>query len=67
MRAKKAEAILKGKIVEDALIEKAAGIAADESRPRDSIRGSADYRRSMVRILARDAIKEAFQRAQSTR
>lgn len=67
MRAKKAEAILKGKMVKDALIEKAAVIAADESRPRDSIRGSADYRRAMVRILARDAIKEAFQRAQSTR
>jgi carbon-monoxide dehydrogenase medium subunit len=67
MRAKKAEALLKGKVVEDALIEKAAGIAADESRPRDSIRGSAAYRRTMVRIIARDAIKEAFHRAQSSR
>jgi carbon-monoxide dehydrogenase medium subunit len=67
MRTKEAEAILKGKMVDDELIEKAAGIAAEESRPRDSIRGSADYRREMVRILTRDALKQSFQRAHSDR
>lgn len=67
MRAKKAEAILKGKMIDDELIEKAAQIASDESRPRDSIRGSTDYRREMVRIFTRDALKQAFQRAKSAR
>lgn len=67
MRAKEAEAILKGKMIDDGLIEKAAQIASDESRPRDSIRGSADYRREMVRILTRDALRQAFERTQSAR
>jgi carbon-monoxide dehydrogenase medium subunit len=67
MRAKEAEAILKGKRIDDELIGKAARIAVDESRPRDSIRGSGDYRREMVRILTRDALRQAFERAQSAR
>ena len=67
MRAREAEAILKGKRIDDELIEKAAQIAADESRPRDSIRGYADYRREMVRILSRDALRQAFERTQSAR
>ncbi len=67
MRAKEAEAILKGKRIDDELIEKAAQIAADESRPRDSIRGSADYRREMVRIITRDVLRQAFERTQSAR
>ncbi len=67
MRAEKAEAILKGKMVDDEIVEKASDIAADESRPRDSIRGSADYRREMVRVLTRDALRQAFERTQSAR
>ena len=67
MRAREAEAILKGKRIDDELIEKAAQIAADESRPRDSVRGYADYRREMVRILTRDALRQAFERTQSAR
>ncbi len=67
MRAKEAETILKGKIIDDGLIEKAAQIASDQSRPRDSIRGSANYRREMVRVLTRDALRQAFRRAQSAR
>ena len=67
MRAREAEAILKGKRIDDELIEKAARIAADESRPRDSIRGSADYHREMVRVLTRDALRQAFERTQSAR
>ncbi len=67
MRAKEAEALLKGKMIDDEFIERAAQIAADESRPRDSIRGSADYRREMVRFLTRDALRQAFERAQSAR
>jgi len=67
MRAKEAEAILKGKMLDDEIVEKASDIAAAESGPRDSIRGSADYRREMVRILTRDALRQAFERTQSAR
>ena len=43
MRAKKAEAALKGKVISEILFEEIAEIAASESTPRDSIRGEAWY------------------------
>lgn len=66
-RAEEAEVILRGKEIDGELIEKAARIASDQAQPRDSIRGSADYRREMVRMYTRDALRQAFQRAQSAR
>jgi carbon-monoxide dehydrogenase medium subunit len=65
MRAYKAEAALKGKKLDQKLIEKAAQIASDESSPIDDIRGSAQYRREMLKVFARDAIKQAAELAKS--
>jgi CO/xanthine dehydrogenase FAD-binding subunit len=59
-RAKKAEAILKGQKFTDALIEKAAKTAAAEARPIDDHRASAEYRRDMVEVLVRRAVKQAI-------
>jgi len=58
IRALKAEGIIKGKVIEDELLERTAQAAADEARPRSSIRGSADYRRDMVKVLVRQALKQ---------
>jgi CO/xanthine dehydrogenase FAD-binding subunit len=58
MRAKKAEDLLEGKIFDDTLIASAARIAADESRPVDDVRASAGYRREMIEVFARRALKE---------
>jgi CO/xanthine dehydrogenase FAD-binding subunit len=59
LRIKKAESLLKGKIITDELIEKAAQIASDEANPRaGSIRGSPEYKKEMVKVLIARAIKE---------
>ena len=60
IRAKKAEAILKGQKLDDKLIEKAAQAAAGQSNPIDDHRASAEYRRDMVEVLAKRAIKQAI-------
>ena len=59
MRARNAEEVLEGKEIDDALIENAAQAAADESRPITDVRASADYRKEMVKVFTRWAIKGA--------
>jgi carbon-monoxide dehydrogenase medium subunit len=61
IRAKKAEEILRGKKLGEDLIAKAAQAAADESRPISNVRASAEYRRDMVRVLTRRALKWALE------
>ncbi len=56
MRAKKAEEILRGEKINDALIEKAAQVASDESSPITDVRASADYRKEMVKVFTRYAL-----------
>ncbi len=50
MRAKKAEAFLMGKTIDEKTLTEAGEIAAGESKVRDSVRGKAWYRREMVRV-----------------
>jgi aerobic carbon-monoxide dehydrogenase medium subunit len=64
IRAKKAEAVLAGHMLEESLIEAAAQTAMEESRPISNIRGSAAYRREMVRVLTARAIRQARERVQ---
>jgi carbon-monoxide dehydrogenase medium subunit len=59
IRAYKAEDVLKGKIPDDKLIEQAAQVASEEARPISDVRGSAEYRRAMVKVLTRQGIKQA--------
>ena len=60
MRARSTESVLEGKKLDDALIENAGRAASDECRPITDVRASADYRREMVGVLTRWAIKRAF-------
>ncbi len=57
IRAKKAEAILRGEEIADTLIEKAAQAASDESSPITDVRASADYRKEMVKVFTRYALR----------
>ena len=59
IRARKAEAVLAGQKLDDDVIGKAALTAAAEARPIDDHRASAEYRRDMVAVLVKRAIKQA--------
>jgi carbon-monoxide dehydrogenase medium subunit len=64
-RSKKAEEVLKGASIGPESIDRAVEVSASEARPRDSaLRGSADYRREMVKVLLRRALGKATQRAE---
>jgi carbon-monoxide dehydrogenase medium subunit len=63
LKATKAEAFMIGKTLDDSTIKQAAEIAAGESQPIDDIRGSADYKRDLVRVLTARALNRAFKRA----
>lgn len=63
IEATKAEALLKGKSLDKATIQQAAQLAASESQPVDDIRGSADYKRDLVRVLTSRALERALARA----
>jgi carbon-monoxide dehydrogenase medium subunit len=59
LRSRKAENVLKGEKIDGSLIERAAQVASEETRPRNaSIRGSSEYKKEMVRVLTGRAIKE---------
>lgn len=60
IRAKKAEAVLKGKKIDDALIEQATQGASIDCCPISDVRASAEYRTEMVKVFTRRAIKEAM-------
>jgi carbon-monoxide dehydrogenase medium subunit len=59
LRAHGAEAVLVGKTVTPALVERAAEQAAREAGPISDIRGSAEYRREIVKVLVRRTLKKA--------
>ena len=66
MRALNAEKILKGERVEDALLERAGKVAAEECKARDSVRGEAWYRRAMVEVLVKRLGRLCLERAKGS-
>lgn len=60
-RAFHAEKVLIGNEISDALIEEAAKAAAKESKPRDGVRASEDYKRDMIRVYTKRAVKKAIE------
>lgn len=64
IRAPSAEKILLGEKPSGALFESAGNEAANNSRPIDDFRGSAEYRRDMVKVLTRRALSKAYHDAQ---
>ncbi|MBI2854556.1 MAG: xanthine dehydrogenase family protein subunit M [Chloroflexi bacterium] len=64
LRARKAEKTLVGRCLEDAAIEEAAAIAAEEASPTTDMHGSDSFKRQLLQVVVRNALKEAGQRAQ---
>jgi CO/xanthine dehydrogenase FAD-binding subunit len=56
-----AGALLAGKTLSDKLIEAAAEMAAAAASPVCDVRGSAEYRREIIRVLARRALQKAWE------
>lgn len=63
MRARNAEAILKGKKVDDRILKRVGKAGAEECKARDSVRGEAWYRRAMVEVLVPRMARVAMERA----
>lgn len=63
LRAKKSETHLRGNIPDSMLIQKAAQEASEEAMPISDVRGSAEYRRNMVRVMTMRALQCALERA----
>ena len=62
LRSKRGEELLKGKRMNDAFIEEAARLSAEDSQPTTDINGSEEYKRELVQVLVSRAIKEAATR-----
>ncbi len=67
MRASSAEQILNGAQVNQDVIEKAAQAALEQANPRNSaLRGSREYRTSVLPVLVRRALEQAVANARGT-
>jgi carbon-monoxide dehydrogenase medium subunit len=62
IHARLAEAVLRGQNITEARLRELGEVAATEVDPMDDNRGSAEYKREMVKVLVRRAAQEALQR-----
>jgi len=65
IRANQAEEALKGKKLDQETIAEAAETAAEETKPIDDIRSTAEYRKEVTKVLVRRAIEKASKRAKA--
>jgi carbon-monoxide dehydrogenase medium subunit len=63
MKARKAEEFLRGKKLDEATTNQAAQLAADESAPSADLRGPVEYKKGLVKELAKRALSRAVERA----
>lgn len=63
LEAQKAEALLRGKRLDETTIKQAARAAAEESQPTADLRGPAEYKRDLIRVLTARALARAVERA----
>ncbi|MGH3014380.1 MAG: FAD binding domain-containing protein [Gaiellaceae bacterium] len=65
LRARAAEEKLAGAALDDDTIREAAELAAEAAQPRSDHRGSADYKRSVVRVFTERGLRKAAETAQA--
>ena len=59
LRAKRAEAVLEGQTLSEALADRSGQLASEEAKPISDVRSSADYRRAMVGAMTKRALLNA--------
>jgi aerobic carbon-monoxide dehydrogenase medium subunit len=59
LRARAAEKALSGTTLDDEAIGEAGRLAAEAAEPRDDMRGSADYKRNVVRVFVERGLRKA--------
>jgi aerobic carbon-monoxide dehydrogenase medium subunit len=59
LKATAAEEALAGRELDEEAIEEAARLAADAAEPRDDVRGSAEYKRSVARVFVERGLRAA--------
>ena len=65
LRARTAEEALAGATLDDNTIREAAALAAEAAQPRSDQRGSADYKRNVVRVFTERGLRKAAETAQA--
>jgi CO/xanthine dehydrogenase FAD-binding subunit len=65
MRSSSAEGALIGQEPDERLFQVAGEEAAGDARPIDDFRGSAEYRREMVKVLTKKALMKAYEEAKN--
>ncbi len=65
LRAKKAEELLIGKAIDDALLAEASEVASTEADPPADVHGTAEYRKEMIKVFVRRAAAVALERAKT--
>jgi carbon-monoxide dehydrogenase medium subunit len=60
-RLKGAEEVLTGAVLDDAALARAGDAAADEAETISDVRGSAPYKRELIRVYVRRAVRQAFE------
>jgi len=63
IRAFKAEEIIRGQKLDNALLDETASLAAEETKPITDLRGSVEYRKEMVKVLTRRGIQQVIAQA----
>jgi carbon-monoxide dehydrogenase medium subunit len=65
MRVRAAEEALVGRAPDEAAIKDAARLAAEAAQPRDDVRGTAEFKRSVVRVYTERGLRQAVAEAQA--
>jgi carbon-monoxide dehydrogenase medium subunit len=63
IKAFQAEHALMGQQLDEATIQRAAQLASDAAEPEDDFRGSAEYKRALIKTLTKRALHKAMERA----
>jgi aerobic carbon-monoxide dehydrogenase medium subunit len=67
VKATAAEQALVGKVPSDSVIAEAARLAAAAAEPKDDVRGSAEFKKDVVRVFVQRGLKTALARAKEAR